>query len=181
MAEYSASQITIANGSKAVVINSGESPENVRQGDFLFVTGSDPVAINRTYINDNGQHVIELTKNWGQGNKNNQPAIVLPSTAEYKTVADALKNANLLVNDNFVAMQDWQTKTGTVTFVNIDGTTTTVKTLKQIESEAQAQLDAYHPYPWAMRKVEFEARRAANNEKFAASGFVHFGQHYLKT
>ncbi|MDC9565557.1 MULTISPECIES: hypothetical protein [unclassified Pseudoalteromonas] len=177
MAEYSASQITIANGSKAVVINSGESPENVRQGDFLFVTGSDPVAINRTYINDNGQHVIELTKNWGQGNKNNQPAIVLPSTAEYKAVADALKNANLLVNDNFVAMQDWQTKTGTVTFVNIDGTTTTVKTLKQIESEAQAQLDAYHPHPWAMRKVEFEARRAANNEKFAASGFVHFGKH----
>ncbi len=74
-------------------------------------------------------------------------------------------------------MQDWQTKTGTVTFVNIDGTTTTVKTLKQIESEAQAQLDTYHPFPWAMRKVEFEARRAANNEKFAASGFVHNGKH----
>ncbi len=40
-----------------------------------------------------------------------------------------------------------------------------------------AELDAIHPYPWAMRKVEFEARRAANNEKFAASGFVHFGKH----
>ncbi|WP_186436483.1 hypothetical protein, partial [Pseudoalteromonas neustonica] len=30
---------------------------------------------------------------------------------------------------------------------------------------------------WAMRKVEFEARRAANNKKFAASGFVHLGKH----
>ena len=40
-----------------------------------------------------------------------------------------------------------------------------------------AELDAINPYPWAMRKVEFEARRAANNEKFAASGFVHFGKH----
>lgn len=39
-----------------------------------------------------------------------------------------------------------------------------------------AELDEIHPYPWAMRKVEFEARRAANNEKFAASGFVHFGK-----
>lgn len=175
MAEYSANQVTITNGFKAVVINSGESPENVRQGDFLFVTGSDPVAINRTYINDNDQHVIELTKNWGQGNKNNQPAIVIPSTAEYKAVADALKNANLLVNDNFVAMQDWQTKTGTVTFVNINGTTTTVKTLKQIESEAQAQLDTYHPYPWAMRKAEFNALRKANLEKYASSGFVSYG------
>ncbi|MGY8835131.1 MAG: hypothetical protein ACKVH6_00260 [Enterobacterales bacterium] len=42
-----------------------------------------------------------------------------------------------------------------------------------------AELDAIHPYPWAMRKVEFEARRAANNEKFAASGFVHKGRHHI--
>lgn len=41
-----------------------------------------------------------------------------------------------------------------------------------------AELDEIHPYPWAMRKVEFEANRAQNNEKFAASGFVHFGKHY---
>lgn len=163
MAEYTANQITIANGSKAVVIESGESPENVRQGDFLFVTGSDPVAINRTYINDNNKHVIELTKNWGQANKNNQPAIVLPSTAEYKAVADALKNANLLVNDNFVAMQDWQTKTGTVTFVNIDGTTTTVKTLKQIESEASEATTA------AMNAVETRAQTAYREAVEAAS------------
>lgn len=39
-----------------------------------------------------------------------------------------------------------------------------------------AELDAIHPYPYAMRKVEFEALRSANNEKFAASGFVHFGK-----
>ncbi|TMS81544.1 hypothetical protein [Pseudoalteromonas sp. S554] len=41
-----------------------------------------------------------------------------------------------------------------------------------------AELDAIHPYPYAMRKVEFEANRAANNEKFAASGFVHFGKSF---
>ncbi|TVU79852.1 hypothetical protein FQP85_21910, partial [Pseudoalteromonas neustonica] len=40
-----------------------------------------------------------------------------------------------------------------------------------------AELDEIHPFPWAMRKVEFEARRAANNKKFAASGFVHLGKH----
>lgn len=40
-----------------------------------------------------------------------------------------------------------------------------------------AELDAIHPHPYAMRKVEFEAHRAANNEKFAASGFVHFGNY----
>lgn len=174
MAEYTAQQVSVVNGSNAVIIESGESPEAVRQGDFLFITGSDPVGINRTYINSNSQHVIELSKSWSNGNKSNQPAIVLPTTVEFKSAAAALKNANLLVNDNFVAMQDWQTKTGTVTFVNIDGTTTTVKTLKQIEIEAQE----LHPHPYAMRKVEFEALRAANNEKFAASGFVHFGKSF---
>lgn len=40
-----------------------------------------------------------------------------------------------------------------------------------------AALDAIHPYPWAMRKAQFEAQRAANNEKYAASGFIHFGKH----
>lgn len=40
-----------------------------------------------------------------------------------------------------------------------------------------AELDEIHPYPWAMRKVEFEANRKQNNEMFAASGFVHFGKH----
>jgi len=40
-----------------------------------------------------------------------------------------------------------------------------------------AEIDAIHPFPWAMRKVEFEAMRAANNEKYAADGWVHFGKH----
>ncbi|MGR3982464.1 hypothetical protein [Pseudoalteromonas sp. 1181_04] len=44
-----------------------------------------------------------------------------------------------------------------------------------------AELDEIHPFPWAMRKVEFEARRAANNEKYAASGFVHFGKHFVNS
>lgn len=47
--------------------------------------------------------------------------------------------------------------------------------------EKLAELDAINPYPYAMRKVEFEARRAANNAKFAASGFVHFGRHNSDT
>ena len=40
-----------------------------------------------------------------------------------------------------------------------------------------AEIDAIHPFPWAMRKIEFEAMRAANNEKYAASGFVYLGKH----
>ncbi|BDF94323.1 hypothetical protein [Pseudoalteromonas sp. KAN5] len=176
MAAFTASQASVTNGFKVVTINSGESIANIRQGDFLFLAGF-LVEINRGYVGSSNQQYIELVKNWANSNQSSQPATVIPTTGDFRAAVDAINNANKNVNDNFVAMQNWQTDMGTVTFTNQDGTTTTVKTLKQIEADNAAQMDAYHPYPWAMRKVEFEARRAANNEKFAASGFVHFGKH----
>ena len=129
MAAYTAGQVTISNGSKAVVINSNENPESVAKGDFLFLSGSDPKEINRTYINDQQKHVIELIENWDSGNKTNQPAIVLPTTVEFRDTVAAIKNANLLINDNMQAMSDWQSKLGTVTFIGLDGTERTVPTL----------------------------------------------------
>ncbi|QMW15990.1 hypothetical protein H3302_08015 [Pseudoalteromonas sp. MT33b] len=174
MPAFTAEQASINNGSKVVQINSGESVANIRSGDFLVLAGF-IVEINRAFVGAANEQLIELVQAWSHSTQSNQSCIVIPTTAEFKTVVAALNEANMLVNNNYKAMQDWQTKTGTVTFSNKDGTTTTVKTLKQIEADNAAQLEAYHPYPWAMRKVEFEARRAANNEKFAASGFVHFG------
>ncbi|WP_149981153.1 hypothetical protein [Pseudoalteromonas rhizosphaerae] len=176
MAAFTASQASVTNGSKVVTINSGESIANIRQGDFLFLAGF-LVEINRGYVGAASQQYIELVKNWANSSQSSQPAVVIPTTGDFRAAVDAINNANKNVNDNFVAMQNWQTNMGNVTFVNQDGTTTTVKTLKQIEADNEAQMDAYHPYPWAMRKVEFEARRAANNEKYAASGFMHFGKH----
>tara|TARA_Y100000588_G_scaffold186210_1_gene200109 strand:+ start:47869 stop:50754 length:2886 start_codon:yes stop_codon:yes gene_type:complete len=174
MPAFTASQASVTNNSKVVQINSGESIANVNSGDFLVLAGF-IVEINRAYLGAEGKGYFELVKQWPNSNQANQECIVIPTTGEFKKAVEALSNANVLVNDNFKALQDWQTKMGTVTFSNQDGTTTTVKTLKQIEADNQAQMDAYHPHPWAMRKVEFEAMRAANNEKFAASGFVHKG------
>lgn len=178
MAAFTASQASVTNGSKVVTINSGESVANIRQGDFLFLAGF-LVEINRGYVGAASQQYIELVKNWANSSQSSQPAVVIPTTGDFRAAVDAINNANKNVNDNFLAMQNWQTNMGTVTFTNQDGTTTTVKTLKQIEADNAAQMNAYHPYPWAMRKVEFEARRAANNEKFAASGFVHKGLHNI--
>lgn len=175
MAAFTASQASVTNGSKVVQINSGESVANVSSGDFLVLAGF-IVEINRAYVGSDSKGYFELVKNWPNSNQSNQECIVIPTTGEFKKAVDALTNANVLVNDNFKALQDWQTKMDTVTFSNQDGTTTTVKTLKQIEADNLAQMNAYHPHPWAMRKVEFEAMRAANNEKFAASGFEHFGK-----
>lgn len=173
MAAYTANQVSINNGQKNVVVNSNESPEGVSKGDFIHVGTFTPMEINRTYVDSSGKHVIELLKAWGNSNQSNQPAIVIPTTVQFKDTVKALQTANRLLNDNTQAMQDWQTKTGTVAFVDAAGVSQIVKTLKQMQIEN----DALHPYPWAMRKVEFEAKRKQNNEMFAASGFVHFGKH----
>ncbi|WP_350545164.1 hypothetical protein [Pseudoalteromonas sp. 5-MNA-CIBAN-0065] len=172
MAAYTANQVSINNGQKNVVVNSNESPEGVSKGDFIHVGTFTPMEINRTYVDSSGKHVIELLKAWGNSNQSNQPAIVIPTTVQFKDTVKALQTANRLLNDNTQAMQDWQTKTGTVAFVDAAGVSQSIKTLKQMQIEN----DALHPYPWAMRKVEFEAKRKQNNEMFAASGFVHFGK-----
>lgn len=176
MPAFTASQASVTNNSKVVQINSGESIANVNSGDFLVLAGF-IIEINRAYLGGDGKGYFELVKNWPNSNQTNQECIVIPTTGEFKKAVDALTSANVLVNDNFKAMQDWQTKTGTVTFTSQDGTTTTVKTLKQIENEAQAQMDATHPYPWAFRKAAMDAYIKSAKERFAASGFIHKGKH----
>lgn len=148
MATYTANQVSINNGSKLVAVNSNESPESVSQGDFIQIANYPLAEINRTFLDVSGNHVIELVKIWKHSDQISQPAIVLPTTVDFKATVDALKKANILVNDNTQAMQDWQTKLGEVTFRNIDETQTTIKTLKQMESdfnELMARLEAGLP------------------------------------
>lgn len=177
MPAFTASQASVTNNSKVVQINSGESIANVNSGDFLVLAGF-IIEINRAYLGGDGKGYFELVKNWPNSNQTNQECIVIPTTGEFKKAVEALASANVLVNDNFKAMQDWQTKTGTVTFSNQDGTTTTVKTLKQIEADNLAQMNAYHPYPWAMRKVEFEQLRKSLAQTNPYSGFIEKGNRY---
>lgn len=162
MAAFTANQASVTNGSKVVTINSGESIANVRQGDFLFLAGF-LVEINRGYVGGSSQQYIELVKNWANSSQSNQPALVIPTTGDFRAAVDTINNANKNVNDNFLAMQNWQTKTGTVTFTNQDGTTTTVKTLKQIETEADTATTA------AINAVETRAQTAYREALEAAS------------
>ncbi|MCG9710839.1 hypothetical protein L1D46_18825, partial [Pseudoalteromonas sp. Isolate3] len=174
---FTADSVSILNGQDVVDVNSAESIENIKAGDFLQIGSFPLVEIKQAYKNGQGQKFIQLIKAWELTTQNNQPAIVIPTSGEFRAAVKALQDANILVNDNQQALQDYQNNLGTVTFKKSDGTTTTVKTLKQIEADNQAQMNAYHPNPWAMRKVEFEAMRAANREKYA-SGFYHKGKEY---
>lgn len=164
MSAFTANQVTVNNGQKNVVIASGENPQHVQQGDFLIVSSFAPMEISRTYIDSNNAHVIELVKNWGNSNQSNQPAIVLPTTVKFRETVQALQNANTLINDNTQAMQDWQTKSGSVEFVNADGTKATVKTLPTILAETTSAANG------AINAVETRAQTAHREAVEAASG-----------
>lgn len=163
MATFTATQASVKNNKPIVTINSGESVANVRQGDFLVIANFAPSQITRAYVGGAGEQFIELTVNWKHGDQTNQPAIVIPTTVEVRKAVTALQSANVTVNDNFEAMQNWQTKTGTVTFTHIDGTKTTVKTLPTILAETTAAASG------AINAVETRAQTAYREAVEAAS------------
>lgn len=62
MATYTVSQGSINNGSRDVVINSGELPQNINVGDFLCIGQFAPMEINRVYFNEYNSHLLALWK-----------------------------------------------------------------------------------------------------------------------
>lgn len=170
---FNASSVTVNNGSDIVTVLSGDNVAHINAGDALVIGSFSPVEIDSAYSTPSGVF-IKLVKAWSNTTQPSQPAVVIPTAGDFGRATQNLEHANQIVHDNYQAMVDWQTKTGTVTFKDLDGNTHSVKTLKQRMSE----LEQIHPYPWAMRKVEFEARRQQNLDKYEASGFVHFGLSY---
>ncbi|MBB1307301.1 hypothetical protein [Pseudoalteromonas sp. SR43-5] len=139
MAAYTANQVSVANGQRSVLINSNESTEHVNRGDFLVIAAHNFIEeIESFRVDESGQYFIELLREWEGANINTAQAIVIPTTAQFKNAVTALQNANTVINDNMAAMQNWQTQTGQVSFNNLNGTQTTVKTLKQIELDTTA-------------------------------------------
>ncbi|MBQ4814244.1 hypothetical protein J8M20_22950 [Pseudoalteromonas luteoviolacea] len=172
MTWFNSANSNATNGSNIIKINDNQSVANIRTSDALVLGAFAPVEIAKAYVTTHGTFV-ELIKPWPNATQNQVPCVVLPTSGDFNTAVSALNNASKMVNDNYKAMIDWQTKTGSVQFSDLEGNTQTVKTLRQMQSE----IDTANPYPWAMRKVEFEARRQQNLDRYAASGFVHFGKH----
>lgn len=169
---FTASSVTATNNSNVVKINSNESIVNVKPGDALIIGSFNPVEILKAYASDQGSF-IHLAEPWTNATQSQVPALVLPTRSALNEAITAINGANKLVNDNYQAILDWQTKTGEVTFKGFDNQEVTIKTAKQLELDVKA----VQPYPWAMRKVQFEANRKLNLEKYEASGFVNHGLH----
>lgn len=133
MATYTAAKVSIETQNNIALVNSYESPEKVNRGDFLCVIEHDLIEeIISTGTAVTGQPTIELARPWGGADISNAPAIVIPTTGNFAEAVQALLDAQVLVNDNFSVMVDWQTQMGTVTFTHPNGTTRTVKTLPEV-------------------------------------------------
>ncbi|KZN39853.1 hypothetical protein [Pseudoalteromonas luteoviolacea] len=176
MTWFNSANSNATNGSNIIKINDNQSVANIRASDALVLGAFAPVEIAKAYVTTHGTFV-ELIKPWPNATQNQVPCVALPTSGDFNTAVSALNNASKMVNDNYKAMIEWQTKTGTVEFSDLEGNTQSVKTLRQM----QIEIDTANPYPWAMRKGEFEARRQQYLNRYVASGFVHLGESLTST
>ncbi|TMO70047.1 hypothetical protein, partial [Pseudoalteromonas aurantia] len=98
---------------------------------------------------------------------------VTSSLAEIDAVKGDIQNTHNFVDSNYQAMNDWQTKHGTVTFKNLQGQNEQVNTLSKLILDSEK----INPNPHVMSKAQFDALRELRKQQYAGSGFVEWGKH----
>ena len=98
---------------------------------------------------------------------------VTSSLAEIDAVKGDIQNTHNFVDSNYQAMNDWQTKHGTVTFKNLQGQNKQVNTLSKLILDSEK----INPTPHVMSKAQFDALRELRKQQYAGSGFVEWGKH----
>ena len=99
---------------------------------------------------------------------------VTSSLAEIDAVKGDIQNTHNFVDSNYQAMNDWQTKHGTVTFKNLQGQSKQVNTLSKLILDSEK----INPNPHVMSKAQFDALRELRKQQYAGSGFVEWGKHW---
>ncbi|ALR15721.1 hypothetical protein [Vibrio natriegens] len=129
------SSVTVSNGSKTVTINSGLTT-NVKVGDALLIGNEAPVEISGVFASQ-----LILRSNWPNPTVTNAAAAVMPTSGEFTTATQALREATNVTQGNFAEMEKWWTELGTVTFKAYDNTEHEVRTAKQMDEEVQQTQD----------------------------------------
>lgn len=128
-------QVEVANGSRVI-----KSPqiknEVVLAGDAISIThsGGDTDWLEIESVRE-GE--LTLVRTWGLPTATGLTARVIPLVADFNRAVESLDEATQTTQDNFGKLEDWLTQeNGTVTFTRYDGTTITIRSLKQIENDA---------------------------------------------
>ncbi|MBQ4864472.1 hypothetical protein J8L98_22530 [Pseudoalteromonas sp. MMG013] len=99
---------------------------------------------------------------------------VTRSLATIDAVKGDIQNTHNFVDSNYQALNDWQTKHGTVTFKNLQGQNKQVNTLSKLILDSEK----INPNPHVMSKAQFDALRELRKQQYAGSGFVEWGKHW---
>ncbi|RJE78141.1 hypothetical protein BGP78_06420 [Pseudoalteromonas sp. MSK9-3] len=99
---------------------------------------------------------------------------VTSSLAEIDAVKGDIQNTHNFVDSNYQAMNDWQTKHGTVTFKNLQGQNKQVNTLSKLILDSEK----INPNPHVMSKAQFDALRELRKQQYAGSGFAEWGKQF---
>lgn len=129
------SSVSVANGSTTVTINSGLTT-NVKVGDALLIGNEAPVEISGVFATQ-----LILRSNWPNPTATNAAAAVMPTSGEFTTATQALREATNVTQGNFAEMEKWWTELGTVTFKAYDNSEHEVRTAKQMDADVQATQD----------------------------------------
>lgn len=169
---YKATSASVSSGGTIVQINSGNDISIVQESSGLIFENNSPVEVKKGYTDGSGNSFIELVDPWPYSTVTNQPLVVYPTDADFAAATVELRS----VIASLSIATTTEAEAGTSSTKLMTPATTVSAIDKQLEVKAE-WLNGKNPYPWAMRKVEFEAIRAANEEEYAANGFVHLGKH----
>lgn len=179
---YRVGDVNVTNGSQSVV-GVGTNWQN----DVISIAIGDAFTVDATtwyeVIAVNSDTSITLDRGFEGGTQNSAKYAIMRGTSGTiltriaGQVAVQFNQKQLFLDE----LRTWlNSDNASEELTDSHGLKQSLKTPSQMardHAEKLAHLDEIHPFPWAMRKVEFEARRQQNLEKYAASGFVHFGKH----
>lgn len=168
MTWFTATSATVLNGGIIVSINNGDDIEIAQVAGGLIIGTNPPVEIKRTYLDGLGDKKIELRSAWPYASQTAQPAVAFPTDAD---LAEATKVLRQLI-DGFAIASQVEAEDGVYNLKTMTPLRTKQAILKQTKD-----LISSSGIISAMSQAQFEAIRVQNKDRYAASGWVSFGNH----
>lgn len=168
MSWFTATSVTVAGGTTIVSVNAGDDIEIAQTAGGLIIGLNPPVEIKRTYLDGGGAKKIELVKAWNYPAQTDQPAVAFPTDGDLAAATLVLKQ----LIDGFAIASQIEAEDG---LDNVK-TMTPLRTKQAIDKQTN-DLISNSATIAAMSQAQFEAIREQNKERYAASGWVSFGNH----
>lgn len=124
--------VTATSGQKTVAVNSG-STATIKIGDALKIGAFDIYEIEGVFANQ-----LSLREPWGNATQTNAKAVVVPTFGDFNAAVTAMRDLTDVAIGNLTAIEDWGTKSGSVTFQGKDGQSYNARTMQQMDADVAA-------------------------------------------